>query len=125
MRRFLAAAVFALMGAGCAQTFDARGVAVPVTMASHGSDSVAGTQFSVRTHSTYVFWGLWSIDPPGLDRILATQLLAGAEIRNVRVRTKYRFLDLFLTAITAGIYSQKSITVDGIITSGPPASESQ
>jgi hypothetical protein len=125
MRWFLAAAVVAFLGAGCAQTFDARGVAVPVTMASQGVDTVDGTPFSVKAHSTYVFWGLWSIDPPKLDRILASQLVGGSEIRNVRIRTKFRFLDLFLTAITAGIYSQKSITYEGEIISVPAPSESQ
>ena len=123
MRRFLAAAGFVLLVTGCAQNFDARGVAVPVTMASHGIDSVSGTPFSVRTRTSYMFWGLWSIDPPNLDRVLAGQLINGSEIRNVRIRSKYRLLDLFLTAITVGVYSQKSVTYDGVIVTQPSDSQ--
>ena len=69
-----AAGLLALALVGCAETFDASSVGVPVTMASPAGQPAQGEKFSVTSHAVYGFWGMFRIKQPSLQRALSAQL---------------------------------------------------
>lgn len=103
---------------GCAQTFDATTLGVPVTMANNINQPAAGQAFSVTTHSVHGFWGLVTLKEPSVERILAGQLMAGTGISDARIKVRSSFTDILFTVLTAGIIAPRSVTVEGVVT-GP------
>ena len=53
---------------GCAQTFDATTLGVPVTMASPAGQAVEGAPFSVTGRAVYAFWGVAKLKQPSLRK---------------------------------------------------------
>lgn len=107
-----------LLGA-CAQVYDSTTLGVPVTMAGPAGAAVAGDSFSVTSHAVWALWGAVSVKQPSVEKVLASQLLGGKAVRNVRIRTRSRFSDVLFTILTAGILVPRSVTVEGVVTSGP------
>ena len=60
-RRRLAARCCSASVAGCAETFDATTLGVPVTLASPAGQPPQGDRFRVTSHAVYGFWGLAKI----------------------------------------------------------------
>lgn len=100
---------------GCAQTFDATSVGVPVTMASAAGETPVGQPFRVSTHTVHAFWGLLPLKQASMDRALAGQLVGGNAVAQVRIRTRASIWDLLFTAITAGVIAPRTVTYEGII----------
>jgi hypothetical protein len=105
---------------GCAQTFDASRMGVPVTLATEAGQQVEGTRFRVTSRALYVFWGLARIKDPSLRKALAAQLVGGSGIANLRIKVRSRWSDVLITALTAGLIVPRAVTYEGIVT-GPPA----
>jgi hypothetical protein len=101
---------------GCAQTFDAAALGVPVTMASTAGQPAEGTRFQVTAHSVFAFWGLARIKEPSLRKALAAQLVGGAGVADVRIRVRSRFPDVLATILTAGLLIPRSVTYEGVVT---------
>ena len=114
-RSIIAAPLLAAALVGCAQTFDATQLGVPVTMAGAAGDSVVGTHFKVSTHSVHGFWGLVTIAPPNLQKALATQLVGAQQLAQVKIKTKTRWLDLLITGLTAGLIVPRTVTYEGVV----------
>lgn len=116
LRRYMALAMVGgtLLG-GCAQSFDATSLGVPATMASAAGDTVAGQPFRVSTHTVHAFWGLLPLKKAQLDRALATQLVGGKEVANLKIKTKSRWIDLLFTGITLGVIAPKTVVYEGVI----------
>lgn len=109
------AAIALLLGTGaCAATYDATHLGVPVSLAD-ASAPANGTPFSVTKHPVYVMWGLMSASEPNLDDLLSGQLGPGAGLAQVKIHTRMRLADLFVTVISAGFLSPRSVTFEGII----------
>ena len=100
---------------GCAQTFDARGLGVPVTMAGPAGQAVEGTRFRVTSRSLHAFWGLARIKDPSLRKALAAQLTGGSGIGNLRIRVRSRWTDVLVTALTAGLIVPRAVTYEGVV----------
>lgn len=100
---------------GCAQTFDATALGVPATMAAPAGEVATGQAFKVTTHTVHAFWGLVPMKQARLDRALATQLVGGKEVAQLKVRTRSRWKDLLITGLTLGIVAPKTVTYEGII----------
>ena len=113
---FLAAAL--LMLAGCAQTFDANRLGVPVTMSSPPGGVPEGSQFKLSAHSTYALWGIASVSQPSLRKALASQLGNGSGVADLKIRTHSSFFDVLITVVTAGIVIPRTVTFEGIVTGG-------
>jgi hypothetical protein len=115
---FLLCGVAALLPgglSGCAQTFDARNLGVPVTLAAAAGQPVEGTRFSVTSHALFGLWGLARIKEPSLRKALAAQLAGGSGIGNLRIRVRSRWSDILVTALTAGLIVPRAVTYEGVV----------
>jgi hypothetical protein len=113
--------LIAMLG-GCAQTFDASRLGVPVTLATPVGQQVEGTRFRVTSRALFAFWGLARIKDPSLRKALAAQLAGGTGIANLRIKVRSRWSDVLITAITAGLIVPRAVTYEGVVTGSPPAS---
>jgi hypothetical protein len=118
-----AVALIAMLG-GCAQTFDASRMGVPVTLATAVGQQVEGTRFRVTSRALYAFWGLTRIKDPSLRKALAAQLAGGTGIANLRIKVRSRWSDVLITALTAGLIVPRAVTYEGVVT-GPPRASSR
>ena len=116
LARLAVVGLLALTLAGCAETFDAASVGVPVTMASPAGQPAQGERFSVTSHAVYGFWGMFRIKQPSLKRALSAQLGGGKAIADVRIHARSRFFDLLVTGLTLGIIAPRSVTFEGVVT---------
>ena len=71
--------LFCASAGGCAQTFDATTLGVPVTLASAAETPAEGSHFRLTSHAVYGLWGLAKLKQPSLRKALAAQLAGGAE----------------------------------------------
>jgi hypothetical protein len=109
----------ALLALGaCSLTFDATKLGVPVTMASAASDPTTAGAFKVSRHATYVFWGAVPVGTPSLERALATQLIAGKGVADLRIRVHSSVGDLLFTMLTLGLVVPRTVTYEGVIVDG-------
>jgi hypothetical protein len=109
---------------GCAQTFDATALGVPVTLATAAGQPVEGSRFRVTSRAIYGLWGLAKLREPSLRKALAAQLAGGSGIANLRIRVRSRWSDVLITALSAGLIVPRAVTFEGVVT-GPPRASSQ
>ncbi|MBX3146954.1 MAG: hypothetical protein KF785_09275 [Gemmatimonadales bacterium] len=115
MWRLVAAGALVGLLSGCAQSFDATSLGVPATMAAAAGDPAAGQPFQIRTHTVHAFWGVVQLKEARLDRALASQLVGGNEIAQLKIRTKSRWTDLLITGLTLGIVAPKTVIYEGVV----------
>jgi hypothetical protein len=115
-------ALLLLVSAGCAQTFDARSLGVPVTLASAAGQQQEGARFAVTSRALFAFWGIAKIKEPSLRKALAAQLAGGSGIANLRIKVRSRWTDILVTALTAGLIVPRAVTFEGTVLGAPPAS---
>lgn len=111
----------ALTAGGCAQTFDATSLGVPVTMASDAGLVPQGTEFKVRATSLWFAWGAIPISTPDLRRTLAAELVGGRSIANLKIKSGTSLVNIIITVGTLGIFAPRTITFEGVIVGGPAA----
>ncbi|MGQ0702082.1 MAG: hypothetical protein ACT4PM_02990 [Gemmatimonadales bacterium] len=104
-----------LAAGGCAQTFDATTLGVPVSMGEAAGETVPGTPFQANTHTVHAFWGLITVSRPNLRKALARQLIGGDEIRQLSIKSRSRFADVLLTIFTAGLVVPRTVTYQGVV----------
>lgn len=118
--RFLAPLLaLALLGTGCVERFSAVELGVPVTLASPAGQPAEGDRFRVNQTSLHALWGFANLSRASLERALATQLVGGRGVADVRIRVRSRWTDLLITAITLGILVPRTVTFEGVITGAP------
>ena len=105
-----------LLLSACAHTFDARGVGVPVTMASPASQPAQGDRFRVGSKSVFGFWGIVRFREASLRKALAAQLGGGSGVADLRIHVRSRFSDLLITGLTLGLVVPRSVTFEGVVT---------
>ena len=101
--------------AGCAQTFDATTLGVPVTMASPAGQQSADAHFRVTSHALYGFWGLAKIKDPSLRKALAAQLAGGSGIADLKIKVRSKWTDVLVTVLTAGLLVPRAVTYEGTV----------
>ncbi|HEX3273279.1 MAG TPA: hypothetical protein VHR43_00360 [Gemmatimonadales bacterium] len=113
-----AAAALALAGllAGCAQTFDATNLGVPVTLASPAGQPPAGDRFRLTSHAVFGLWGMVKLKHPSLQKALASQLGGGSGVADVKIRVRSRWNDVLFTILTAGLVTPRTVTFEGVVT---------
>ena len=104
-----------LLVSGCANTFDATRLGVPVTMASGADAPAQGTSFKVTSHAVYGFWGVVQFSEPSLKKALSSQLVGGAGVADLKIKVRSRFLDIIITGLTLGIIVPRSVTFEGVV----------
>ncbi len=100
---------------GCAETFDATTLGVPVTLASPAGEQPEGARFRVTSHALYGFWGLARIKDPSLRKALAAQLAGGSGIADLKIKVRTRWTDILVTALTGGLIVSRAVTYEGIV----------
>jgi hypothetical protein len=100
---------------GCAQTFDATALGVPVTLASPAGQAPQGERFRVTSRALYAFWGLARIKEPSLRKALAAQLVGGSGIADLKIKVRSRWSDVLITALTAGLVVPRAVTYEGVV----------
>jgi hypothetical protein len=115
-RRALPALFLVLVLAGCAQTFDATTLGVPVSMASPASQPAQGDRFRVSGRSVFGFWGIVKFKEPSLRKALAAQLSGASGVADLRIRVRSRFSDVLITGLTLGLIVPRSVTFEGVLT---------
>ena len=101
---------------GCALTLDATTLGVPATLASPAGQPPEGSRFSVTSRAVYGLWGLVSIKTPSLRKALAAQLGGGSGIAGLKIKTRSRWSDVLITALTAGLIVPRAVTFEGVVT---------
>ena len=111
----VAVAALGLAAGGCALTFDSTRLGVPVTMASPAQAPPTGATFRVSRHPVFVVWGAFTAAAPRLEDVIAGQVGAGAGVANLRIRVRARWSDLLITGLTAGLFSPRTVTFEGVV----------
>lgn len=114
-RRALPGLLVVSLLAGCAHTFDATTLGVPVAMASPAGKDAQGARFSVSSKSVFSFWGLLRLKEPSLQRALAAQLAGGRGVADLRIRVRSRWSDVLITGLTLGLIIPRSVTFEGVV----------
>lgn len=107
--------LLALGLAGCAQTFDATSLGVPVTMGSAAGAPPQGTPFRNTTHSIHGLFGLFRISSPDLRKALNRQLIDGAGVADLRIKVRSSLTDVLFTVLTGGLLVPRTVTFEGTI----------
>ena len=115
-RRALPGLLAASLLVGCAHTFDATTLGVPVTVASPAGQGPQGDRFSVSGKSVFTFWGLLRLKEPSLRKALAAQLAGGGGVADLKIKVRSRWSDVLITGLTLGLIVPRSVTFEGIVT---------
>jgi hypothetical protein len=111
----VAAAALGLAAGGCALSFDSTQLGVPVTMAGPAQTPAEGTPFRVNRHPVFAVWGAFTVGAPRLEDVVAGQLGSGAAVGQLRIKVRARWSDLLVTALTAGLFSPRTVTFEGVV----------
>lgn len=116
LRPLRAALPLALLALGaCAQTFDATTLGVPATLSSDATAPAQGIHFQVRATQVWFGWGLLSVNEPSLKDALASQLVGGRSVADVKIETRSRFLNVVVSVLTGGLLVPRTVEFDGVI----------
>ncbi len=115
-RRALPTLLLVVLLTGCANTFDATTLGVPVTVASPAGQPAQGARFRVSQKSVFGFWGLLKFKEPSLRKALAAQLGGGSGVADLRIRVRSRWSDVLITGLTLGLIVPRSVTFEGVVT---------
>lgn len=113
IRALLVAGV--LVSSGCALTFDATRLGVPVTMAGTPQPAPSGTPFHVTRHPVFLLFGLARVGTPDLEDVLTAELGTGAGVQNLRIKVAASPTDVLFTVITLGVIAPRTVTFEGEI----------
>lgn len=116
MSRVLPALLALSLLGGCAHTFDATTLGVPVSVASPAGQEPQGDRFSVSARSVFTFWGLLRLKEPSLRKALAAQLAGGSGVADLRIKVRSRWSDVLITGLTLGLIVPRSVTFEGVVT---------
>jgi len=111
----VAAVTLGLAAGGCALSFDSTQLGVPVTMAGPAQTPAEGTPFRVSRHPVFVVWGAFTVGAPRIEDVIAGQVGSGAGVAQLRIKVRARWGDLLITALTAGLFSPRTVTVEGVV----------
>ncbi len=115
-RRALPGLLLVSLLVGCAHTFDAATLGVPVTLASPAGQNAQGARFSVSGKSVFSFWGLVRLKEPSLRKALAAQLGGGGGVADLKIKVRSRWSDVLITGLTLGLIIPRSVTFEGVVT---------
>jgi hypothetical protein len=117
----LAVLAFPLLTAGCYKMdVDARGLQPHLYMSGHQAAptelQTAGT-FDIEARQGWLLWGLSPLRSPDIESLVAEEvrLRGGSGVASTTITTENTFVDGLLSALTLGIYSRRTIRVEGVI----------
>ena len=113
--RSVTPALILLFVTGCAMTFDATHLGVNARLASDASQPAEGTPFSITSRAVYGLWGLVKFSEPSIRKALASQLVGGKEIADVRIKVRSKLSDILITGLTLGLVVPRAVTIEGVV----------
>lgn len=114
MRKIVSSLVvfmFIVVLAGCATLPMESNMDKPVSM-TEVKDETAST-FVSNNKALWLFWGAFPISLPTVDGVLINQVSGHTGVQNLKITTESGFLDLVVTALTNGILTMRSVTIQG------------
>jgi hypothetical protein len=115
-RRALPALLTVSLLVGCAHTFDATTLGVPVSVSSPAGQEPQGDRFSVGGKAVFGFWGVLKFKEPSLRKVLAAQLAGGSGVTDLKIRVRSRWSDVLITGLTLGLIVPRSVRFEGVVT---------
>lgn len=114
-RHLVALWIGLLVVGGCAHTIDATHLGFRATLAEPAAAPPTGTPFTVTKRAWFFFWGVVRGGQPDADDVLASQLIEGTGVADLRIRIRSRWNDILLTVLTGGLIVPRSVTYEGVI----------
>ena len=116
-RNFLAVfvlAAFIIFSQGCYTMNQVGRSDSPIEIGS-SKNGATGQHFTKSKKVGHFLWGLISPEDAGVEKLISDEVKAKKGSRAVNVKMKYQmtFIDGLLNAITGGIYSPFTLTVEG------------
>jgi hypothetical protein len=62
-----------------------------------------------------------TLTTPSLQKVLATQLVGGKSVTNLKIRVFSKWSDLLITVLTLGVVVPRTVKFEGVVTGGTPA----
>jgi hypothetical protein len=115
LRRSLPILLVLALATGCVERFNAVQLGVPITMGSPAGTPAEGERFRVNQSSIHVLWGFGTLTHASLERALASQLLGGQGVTDVRITVRSRWSDLLISGLTLGLVVPRTVTFEGVI----------
>jgi hypothetical protein len=100
---------------GCAETYDASRIGVPIIMGTAAGQNTQGTPFSVTSRAVYAFWGAAKLKDPSIRKAIAAELAGGSSVTNVKVKVRSRWNDVLITVLTLGLIVPRAVTFEGVV----------
>lgn len=112
----LALAVLAVSGCYTME-IDATAMQPPAAMTSPTGQVQTLGQFEERTTASWLLWGLMPLSDPDVADVLEREVrrLNGTGVTSIEITTQQTFMDGLLSALTLGIYGQRSTIVTGTV----------
>lgn len=104
-----------LAGAACTQVFDATTLGMPVAMSAPAGDVPPGKAFKVTAHTVHGLFGIVTLSQANLRKGLAAQMVGGEQVANLKIKSKSRWFDLVVSAITLGLVIPRTVTYEGVV----------
>ena len=113
--RIVIALTLVLASGACALSYDATTLGIPATLSSSAAEPAQGEHFEVTTRAVWGFWGLLPLSKPDIQKALAHQVGDARSVADIKIKSKARISDILITAITLGLLSTRSVTVEGTV----------
>lgn len=126
MKRALTSAVFLLwLLSGCARmSVDMRGLEPHVHLSGDARGEVTALgDFRESTRSSWLLWGLVELQDAAPARVVARALerAGGDAVVRLRITTQRTLLDSAVTLVTLGLYTQRTMRLEGVVVGVAPA----
>ena len=90
-------------------------------MAVPAGEAPQGEPFNLNQSSVYALWGLLTLTTPSLEKVLATQLVGGKSVTNLKIRVYSKWSDLLITGLTLGVVVPRTVKFEGNVSGATPA----
>ena len=122
MRRWLGLALVVVGLSGCYK-LDIDATALEPHVYMSGPATVRGGagqnvgSLDAKTTGSWALWGLLPLKEPDVDGLIQRELArsSGTAVHGLSIRTQQTFVDGLLSAITFGLYGQRTVFVEGTV----------
>ena len=72
-----------------------------------------GKTFVVHKHAFWLLGGLFPLSLPEIDEVVGSVVADHDGVQNLKITTKFTFLDFLLSGLTGGIIYSRSVIIEG------------
>ena len=114
MRKVIATVVFLVFVigmVGCATIPMESNIDKPVSMTD--MNKAPAKNFVSANKAIWLFWGLIPVALPEVDGVIVPEITGHNGVQNMKITTQYDVIDLIVTALTDGILTMRTVTIEG------------